>query len=361
MSFDPYPGQEKHLRNVPIALVSVASVLVVARFVTTYNNRGWFGAEDFFIVASVVSHHFHVADIQDSGGNLILALKYYYLSQILYKTNITLNKLAFLFLYLRLFAIPLFRRICLVMIYIIMASGIAFVILTIFQCTPIEKAWLKGAVEGHCVSLPWFRWTWTAFNLFTDLLIFMIPMPVISRLQMSLSKKIGLAIVFVIGFFICLTTALRMKTIVRATHAKEQTWESCPANLWSFIEVAVGVICACLISLRKILSVCWPDRLRKTKNSDYNGYGSGGNGSPKRTGPLPGSQRLDDSDEQGYRLESASTFSKQNGTTYNPDGKLLGASNVTVMGGSVNNESQECIIEPNRSITVRRDVSIRRE
>lgn len=54
MSFDPYPGQEKDLRNVPIALTSVAFVLVSARLVTTYKNRGWFGAEDFFIIASVV-------------------------------------------------------------------------------------------------------------------------------------------------------------------------------------------------------------------------------------------------------------------------------------------------------------------
>lgn len=63
----------------------------------------------------------------------------------------------------------------------------------------------------------------------------------------------------------------------------------------------------------------------------------------------------------GYRLESASSFSKQNGTTYDPDGKLLGASNVTVLGGSVNNESQELIIDPHRTITVRRDVSVRRD
>jgi hypothetical protein len=55
MSFDPYSGQDKDLRNVPIALTSVAFFLVTARLVTTYKNRGWYGAEDYFIVAAVVS------------------------------------------------------------------------------------------------------------------------------------------------------------------------------------------------------------------------------------------------------------------------------------------------------------------
>ncbi|KAF2650856.1 hypothetical protein K491DRAFT_720387 [Lophiostoma macrostomum CBS 122681] len=389
MSFTPYPGQEKDLRNVPIALTSIAVVLVVARLVTTYKNRGFFGTEDCFIVASVIClvvfciilvqasrYGFgrHVKDIEATGGSVIVALKYYYMSQIFYKTNITLNKLAFLFLYLRVFAIPLFRKICLTMIYLISASGIAFVILTIFQCTPIEKAWLKGAVAGTCVNLSWFRWTWTAFNLSTDLLIFTLPMPVISRLQMTNPKKIGLAVVFTIGFFICLTTGLRMKTIVRAAHATEQTWDSCPANLWSFIEVAVGVICACLISLRKILSICWPDRLRKSKRSSYHHYGSGshsqsrtrGSQSTKRKGPGAGSQKLDSDDgleQRAYTLDSVSTFCRNNGTTYDPDGKFLGKSDVRVVGGGkdADSESQECIIEPKRAITVRRDVSVVRQ
>ncbi|PVH97217.1 hypothetical protein DM02DRAFT_481329, partial [Periconia macrospinosa] len=279
MAFQPYPGQEVHLRNVPIALTCVTLFLVVARLTTTWKNRGWFGIEDLLIIFSFVSSSLNPTDIVKTGGNIVIAFKYYYLSQIFYKSTITINKLAFLFLYLRIFAIKTFRRVCLTMIIIITASGIAFIFLTIFQCKPVSKVWVKSQ-PGTCVHLGWFRWTWASFNLLTDILIFMIPMPVISRLHMSLSKKIGLAVVFVIGFFICLTTALRMQTLVRAVQASEQTWESCPANLWSFIEAAVGVICACLISLRKMLSIIWPESMRSKskKSSDYMGYGTGATG-----------------------------------------------------------------------------------
>ena len=59
-------------------------------------------------------------------------------------------------------------------------------------------------------------------------------------------------------------------------------------------------------------------------------------------------------------MDSVSTFNRRNGTTYDPDGKLLGKCDVIVMGGGreADSESQEYIIEPQRAITVRRDVSV---
>jgi hypothetical protein len=105
-------------------------------------------------------------------------------------------------------------------------------------------------------------------------------MPVILRLNMSIGSKIGLVILFSMGFFICLTTALRMATLPLSLKAKEPTYESAPANLWSFIEAATGVICACLISLRKSIGSLWPKKWRSRKGTNsggqYRQYGSGG-------------------------------------------------------------------------------------
>jgi hypothetical protein len=58
-----------------------------------------------------------------------------------------------------------------------------------------------------------------------------------------------------------------------------------------------------------------------------------------------------------------STFCRKNGTTYDPDGKLLGKSDVRVVGGGrdADSESQECIIEPERVIMVKRDISVVRQ
>jgi hypothetical protein len=123
------------------------------------------------------------------------------------------------------------------------------------------------------------RWSNAVLNLITDIAIFILPMPVILRLNMSIGSKIGLVVLFSMGFFICLTTALRMATLPQSLHAKEPTYESAPANLWSFIEAATGVICACLISLRKSIGSMWPKKWRSTRGTStggaYRHYGSG--------------------------------------------------------------------------------------
>lgn len=96
---------------------------------------------------------------------------------------------------------------------------------------------------------------------------------------MSTGSRIGLVILFSIGFFICLITALRMSTLPLTLRTKEPTYESAPTNLWSFIEAATGVICACLISLRKTIGSLWPQKWRSqkgTSSGQYQQYGSGG-------------------------------------------------------------------------------------
>jgi hypothetical protein len=103
-------------------------------------------------------------------------------------------------------------------------------------------------------------------------------MPVIFRLNMSTGSRIGLLILFSLGFFICLTTALRMATLPLTLKGKEPTWESAPTNLWSFIESATGVICACLISLRKSIGSLWPKKWRSRNGTSgaYRQYGDSG-------------------------------------------------------------------------------------
>jgi hypothetical protein len=89
---------------------------------------------------------------------------------------------------------------------------------------------------------------------------------------MSSGNKIGLVILFSIGFLICLITVLRMATLPQTLKTTEPTWESAPTNLWSFIEAAVGVICACLISLRKTISAWWPNSLKSSKGTSARPY-----------------------------------------------------------------------------------------
>lgn len=159
------------------------------------------------------------------------------------------------------------------------------------------------------------RWTNAISNLITDLAIFFLPMPVISRLNMSAGNRIGLVVLFSIGFLICLITILRMATLPQTLKATEPTWESAPTNLWSFIEAAVGVICACLISLRKTISAYWPDRLKSSKdtNRPYQYHSGSGLSARRPQNGVPPTYAMDTMKPKGLGETHVSVVTKSMG------------------------------------------------
>jgi hypothetical protein len=174
-----------------------------------------------------------------------------------------------------------------------------------------------------------YSWSNAVLNLVTDLAIFFLPLPVILRLNMSLGSKIGLVVLFSMGFFICLTTALRMATLPLTLRTKEPTYESAPTNLWSFIEAATGVICACLISLRKSIGSLWPKKWRSRKGTSTGQYRQ--YGSEALSGPGLGTSRPRNA--------------TGNGSNYPLDNLKSGAKGNIAEYGSVSpSESQERII-----------------
>lgn len=222
-------------------------------------------------------------------------MQFFWLTQSLYTLTNGFNKMAFLALYYRLFPMKRFRQACLVLGAISVGWTISYVFVCIFQCTPVPRVYNRK-LEGTCINFIWHRyvalwtrrsqadcynsWSNAVLNILTDLAIFLLPMPIILKLNMSIGSRIGLVALFSIGFFICLTTALRMAALPLSLKATEPTWESAPTNLWSFIEAATGVICACLLSLRKSIGALWPKKWRSNKGNSgaYEQYGISGSG-----------------------------------------------------------------------------------
>ncbi|KAF2638130.1 hypothetical protein P280DRAFT_432362 [Massarina eburnea CBS 473.64] len=299
MIFQPYPNEQRDLRWVTVTLTSIATSLLIVRLATTWKQRGWFGLEDVCVIISAISliclatviymstlYGFgtHVVDIKKSGGNLVMAMKYFWYSLIFYTICNGFTKLAFLALYYRVFATKGFRKMCLVMAGLSVAWTVSYLAVSIFNCSPIPRVYDR-TIPGTCVNFHIHRWSNAGTNLLLDLIIFIMPMPLIMKLNMSLGNRLGLILLFSIGFFICLITLLRMATLPSTLRAKEPTWESAPTNLWSYIESAVGVICACLISIRRTISQFWPKMRRSNKGSSgasgavYDAYGNSRRGS----------------------------------------------------------------------------------
>ena len=68
----------------------------------------------------------------------------------------------------------------------------------IFICIPVEKDW-NPKVPGHCLPSGVGGSVTGIFNVISDLYIFILPLPFLWSLQMSLHKKVRLMLLFGVG------------------------------------------------------------------------------------------------------------------------------------------------------------------
>jgi hypothetical protein len=66
------------------------------------------------------------------------------------------------------------------------ASTLVFLIVTTFQCHPIEFVWNKDLKGGKCVNYNAVAWANAAINIQQDILIFLLPVNALRRLQLNL-------------------------------------------------------------------------------------------------------------------------------------------------------------------------------
>lgn len=78
----------------------------------------------------------------------------------------------------------------------------------------------------------------------------------VSRLRISLSQKIAVCAIFLIGIFVTACSSLRLVSLVsenRTGFVADPTWDFVPSAVWSGIEINASIICACLPSMRPLL------------------------------------------------------------------------------------------------------------
>lgn len=76
--------------------------------------------------------------------------------------------------------------------------GCAGVCGNIFQCIPIQFLW-DPTLDGHCIQYGIFATVLGALTVVTDLIILVIPMPLVWKLHITKRKKWRLSTVFAFG------------------------------------------------------------------------------------------------------------------------------------------------------------------
>ncbi|KAI4239250.1 MAG: hypothetical protein LQ349_000505 [Xanthoria aureola] len=153
-------------------------------------------------------------------------------------------------------------------IYAIAAVCIGFfisgTITAIFQCRPISFFWTRKG-KGECINELALIYFSQSLQVLTDILILTLPIPVVWKLRLRRSKKIGVLGIFLLGSFVCIAGIVRFFYIKQIVPL-DLTWTQTNTAIWSTIEPSIGIVSACLPimgpvlrsrTIREIRSTSW--------------------------------------------------------------------------------------------------------
>ena len=76
--------------------------------------------------------------------------------------------------------------------------GVSFLVVFLTNCSPVDYMW-HPVPGGHCKDITIEEEVNTAINLAIDVAIVLLPIPPVWKLQMPISKKLGVSALFGIG------------------------------------------------------------------------------------------------------------------------------------------------------------------
>ncbi|PVH68619.1 hypothetical protein DL98DRAFT_375249, partial [Cadophora sp. DSE1049] len=179
-------------------------------------------------------------------------------STIIYCLSILFIKLSILLLYLRISPDRKFRTAVYSVIVVVVGYNLGSAFTNVFSCTPIARSWDLSITSGSCINRPIFYFANAGLNIGTDCVMLILPIPMLWNLQMPRRQKAGLIGVFMAGSFVCIVSIIRLKYLFPLLKNPDITWAVVPALVWCTIEIDVGIICACLPTLKPVLRRHFP-------------------------------------------------------------------------------------------------------
>ncbi|KAK7453059.1 integral membrane protein [Colletotrichum acutatum] len=255
------------------------------------------------------------------------------------------TKLSLLTFYLHLSPQKWFRVAVWTGIAVVSLYTACITILMLFHCNPVRKAFDFTITGGKCLDVGILYMATAVSNIITDVMLFILPMPMIFSLRMKMASKIGAVIIFAIGSILTYLPPLLVSV--------DPSWDAAPANIWTFVEANLFVICGSMPTLRKFFKHFAPKLMGSSTNPSS--YAVGGYrmsyAHQRSTNAMKSRQRKQY--EQFPDENEMHTFHSDRKRTNEED---PGFSSVVVAGGreSADDMSDKAILQT-KTVTIQRD------
>lgn len=187
----------------------------------------------------------------------------WWIFRIFYLLDLCLIKISILLFYNYVTSVhKSFHRIVKTLMCIVIVSSVGMIFAGIFSCNPPADAWafdvfwdeIQGKHAEQCYN-PIILWYFSAaFNLLTDCVIWILPIPFILNLQgMSHRRRIELAGIFSIGIVAITASAVRLWVVTEWAFSWEnQAKIATNLLIWTQVEQHAGIIAASIPFLRPV-------------------------------------------------------------------------------------------------------------
>ncbi|KAL8815107.1 MAG: hypothetical protein Q9223_005721 [Gallowayella weberi] len=272
--------------HMTIVVAIVVTLAVFFRSLARWKSKAGFGIDDYFIFGSLLplyamlacgclskgnQHHQHArrnwtdhfAVVRKGGlgtdGTLsvrewdtFLKPQALMASYVTYSLTITCSKISILLLYRRIFSTRRFRQATTIVGSLCVGWCIAAIVADIFQCRPIHAAFdPEKLFTNRCMNLQAYYRGVTASNLVLDLIVLSMPLCMVWKLTLDTKQKISLSGIFLLGGLVCVASLMRLMT-TGDLKAKDFTYKAVNLYMWSQIEPATALVCACIPTYRPL-------------------------------------------------------------------------------------------------------------
>jgi hypothetical protein len=156
--------------------------------------------------ASIVAAHYglgvhiwnldsNLLNLPDEASRLVKIL---FVCYIAYSCSITFTKCSIIASYLRIFPDKILRRVLFVVGFVVISFWIASVFAIIFTCVPVQAAW-DFSIQGKCFPVVTFFYVNAGFNIATDIILCVAPMPLLWAMKLPKQQRFIVSILFSIG------------------------------------------------------------------------------------------------------------------------------------------------------------------
>lgn len=143
----------------------------------------------------------------------------------MYNASLAFTKFSILLQYLRIFPGRSFRIACYIMMAIVATYSAWAIVSGYVNCVPVAKFWNQD-LPGSCLN---FEAVWffnASMNIATDVALLILPMPLLSQLQLPRMQKIALMGVFAIGILVVVTSILRLSSLRQVAQSPDTSCTS---------------------------------------------------------------------------------------------------------------------------------------